>query len=682
MDPAGFDAAVLQALFTQPPIGLHVLDPELRIVRFNSAARGVQGLDISDAVGRTWRELGFAADDVESILRTVLETGEAVTDFRYRGRLAVLGGVEKVLLISAFRLQDAEGRTLGVVGTVVDITERDRAEQRLQLLYRAGERIGSSLDVFRTAQELADVAVGELADVVSVGVLDSVLHGEAPRPGPLVDPVTVRQAGFRAVEAITAIPTMFQIGGVRVIPRGNPYAQALSDLRPRLVRQVKADDPWLVRNPEYAEHVREAGVHSLIVVPLATRGVVLGLANFYRGPGSPPFDDAELGVATDVVARAAVGIDNARHYTRERTIARLTQRALVPGGLPSYIAAETAYTFLPVTSSGVWYDVIPLSGARIALVAGDVSGHGLRTVTTMGRLRTAIRALAAMDLQADELLEHLHDLTEQLVREHPPAENSDQTELTATCLFVIYDPVTRTCTLSRAGHPAPVLAMPDGSIQVIDVPAGPNLGRGVASYQSTNVEVPEDSILTLHNAELLQDTDQDQLPAFQDAFSTPPGLTGSLQDMCDALLASLLPDNPTDDALLLLARTRSLGPDQVVSWTLPNEPESAAVARRLVAGWLTDWDLDDLTFSTELIASELVTNAVRYSTGPTELRLIYDRTLICEVSDNSYAAPHLRHAEDDDEGGRGLYLVAQLTQHWGARHTGRGKTIWTEQALP
>lgn len=520
MDP-GFDAAVLHALFSEPPIGLQVLDPELRIVRFNSAALGVQGLDMSDAVGRTWRELGIAADDVESMLRTVLETGEAVTDFRYRGRLAVLGGVEKVLSISACRLQDAEGRTLGVAGTVVDITERDRAEQRLQLLYRAGERIGSSLDVFRTAQELADVAVGELADLVSVVVLDSVLQGEAPRPGPLVDSVTVRQAGFRVAEAITAVPTMLEVGEVRVIPRGTPFAQALSDLRPRLVRQLKSDDPWLVRHPALAEEVREAGVHSLIAVPMAARGVVLGMAGFYRGPGSLPFDDADLGVATDVVARAAVCVDNARRYTRERTIARLTQRTLVPDRLPSYTAAETTFTFLPVTSSGVWYDVIPLSGARIALVAGDVSGHGLHTVTTMGRLRTAISALAAMDLQADELLEHLHALTEQLAREHPPVENSDQSELTATCLFVIYDPVTRTCTLSRAGHPAPVLALPDGSIHVIDVPAGPNLGRGVASYRSTSVTLPEGSILTLHNAELLQDTDQDQLPAFQNAFSTP-----------------------------------------------------------------------------------------------------------------------------------------------------------------
>ncbi|MFF1896377.1 PAS domain-containing protein [Streptomyces sp. NPDC058228] len=362
---------------------MHVLDPDLRIVRFNSAAPGVQGIDMGEAVGRTWRELGFAADDVERVLRAVLDTGEPVTDFRYRGRLARGGDEERVMSVSAFRLQDAVGRVLGVAGTVVDVTEQDRAQRRLELLHRAGERVGSSLDVFRTAQELADVAVGGLADVVAVDVLDAVLHGEAPRPGPLFDPVTVRRAGHRAAEA-TGLRRAYEIGDVRVMPLGTPYAQALSDLRPRLVPSVGADDTWLARYPAQAAIAREAGVHSLMAVPLAARGVVLGMVSFYRRAGSAPFDDADLGLATDLVARAAVCVDNARRYTREHTLARLTQRTLVPARLPSHTAAETGgawYDVVPAAETGgAWYDVIPLSGARIALVAGDVSGHGMRTV--------------------------------------------------------------------------------------------------------------------------------------------------------------------------------------------------------------------------------------------------------------------------------------------------------------
>ncbi|MBT2392764.1 SpoIIE family protein phosphatase [Streptomyces sp. ISL-1] len=672
-----YAAALIHALFTQPPIGLHVLDPDLRIVRFNTAAPGAQGFSESEAVGRTLADLGFVADDVDRMLRGVLATGEPVSNFQYEGRLPRGPDGVRALAISAFRLQSADGRILGVAATVVDITEQHRAQRRLELLYRAGEQIGTTLDVFRTAQELADIAAPGLADAVAVDVLDTVLHGEAPAPGPLLNPVTLRRAGFRAA-APEAVRTSYEVGGVRVMRYGSPYAQSLTDLRPRLIRRLGTDERWPTRDPVAAQILRDAGAHSLMAVPLAARGVVLGIAAFFRTEGSPPFEDADLSVAADLVARAAVCIDNARRYTREHTLARLTQRSLVPTRLPTHTAVETAYTYLPVASSGAWYDVIPLSGARVALVAGDVSGRGMGTVTTMGRLRTAVTAFAAMDLPPDELLERLHSLTGELARDSLPAQDEHRPALTATCLYTVYDPSDGSCVLSRAGHPPPVLGVPDGTVRIIESPTGPVLGRGASSYTTTRVDVPEGSILALHNTGLLQGTTESRLPLYREALGRP---TGTLQDTCDALAAALLPEPPDDDALLLLARTRALGPDELASWTLANAPESAAQARRLVSGRLAEWDLSDLDFTTGLIASELVTNALRYSEGPIELRLIRDAVLTCEVTDSSNASPHLRHAEDDDEGGRGLYLVAQFTQDWGTRRTERGKTIWTEQTL-
>ncbi|MGW1887086.1 SpoIIE family protein phosphatase [Streptomyces sp. NPDC001970] len=675
MDPE-YGAALLHALFTNSRIGLHVLDPELRIVRFSTVAPGAQGMDPSDVLGRTWRDLGFVAGDAERMLRGVLDTGRPVDDFRYRGRLPNRDE-EWTLSISAFRFDNAEGRPLGVAVMVVDVTERDRAERRLEAVYRAGETIGTTLDVFRTAQELADAATRGLADVAVVDILDAVLHGEAPAPGPPLDQVTVRRAGFR-VSAAIAVPGLYEIGDVNVLRFGTPYAQALSDLRPRLVRHLDNDDAWLVRDPARAELLREAGAHSLMAIPLTARGVLLGMTAFYRTRGSPPFEDDDLLLARDVVTRAAVCVDNARQYTREHTLARLTQRALVPSRLPVHTAVETAYTYLPVASSGVWYDVLPLSGARVALVAGDVSGHGMRTVTTMGRLRTAVSAFAAMELQPDELLERLHDVTGDLAQEYP-ADDPGQPPLTATCLYIVYNPATRSCVLARAGHPPPVLARPDGTVGFVDCPQGPVLGRGLPSYTNTELELPEGSILTLQNTGLLHGGTDGRLDLYREVLGDP---TGSVRELCDALVTAMLTERPDDDVLLLLARTRVLGADRLGSWTLPNEPASAASARRLVGGRLADWDLRDLAFSTELIASELVTNAVRYSSGPVGLRLIRDTTLTCEVSDTSSAAPHLRHAEDDDEGGRGLDLVAHFTQHWGTRRSASGKTIWTQQPLP
>ncbi|MGW1893196.1 SpoIIE family protein phosphatase [Streptomyces sp. NPDC002004] len=675
MDPA-YDAALLHTLFSQPPIGLHVLDQDLRIVRFNTGAAGVEGMDMSDAVGRRWEELGLVAPDLDRMLHRVLDTGEPVKDYAVRVSLRGASHEERVVSVSAFRLQDTDGHVLGVAGVVVDITHKDRAQRRLELLYRAGERIGTSLDVFRTAQELADVAVPEFADVTAVDVLDPVLRGEAPAPGPLSEQITVRRAGYRSHAAPT-VRHPLEVGDVRIMEYGTPYTQSLSDLRPRLVRDLRSDDTWLARDTILSDVVRRARVHSLIAVPLAARGVVLGMTAFYRTEGSPPFEESDLGLAADLTARAAVCVDNARRYTREQTIARLTQRTLVPTRLPPHVAMETAWTYLPA-SGGAWYDVVPLSGARVALVAGDVSGHGMRAVTLMGQLRTAVAAFAAMDLQPAELLERLDTLTERLMREHPDTEECDPAPQVATCLYMVYDPVERCCLLSRAGHPPPVVAAPDGTVHVVQSPAGPRLGRGVASYVTAQVDVPDRSILALTNTALLRAREESALPVYRAALRDP---ARGLREMCDALMTALLPEPPADDALLLLARTRALSPDRLGSWSLPHAPESASEARRLVGERLAEWGLDGLVFSAQLIASELVTNAVRYSAGPVELRLIRDSSLICEVSDTSRAAPHPRQADADDEGGRGLFLVSEFTRSWGSRQSPRGKTIWADLPL-
>ncbi|MCG0063313.1 ATP-binding protein [Streptomyces tricolor] len=96
---------------------------------------------------------------------------------------------------------------------------------------------------------------------------------------------------------------------------------------------------------------------------------------------------------------------------------------------------------------------------------------------------------------------------------------------------------------------------------------------------------------------------------------------------------------------------------------------------------LSAWDMEDEAFATELIVSELVTNAIRYAEPPVQLRLIRDRTLSVEVSDGSSTAPYLRHARTTDEGGRGLLLVSQFAQRWGTRYEDRGKTIWVEEPV-
>lgn len=141
-------------------------------------------------------------------------------------------------------------------------------------------------------------------------------------------------------------------------------------------------------------------------------------------------------------------------------------------------------------------------------------------------------------------------------------------------------------------------------------------------------------------------------------LTTPRGL----DSVCDAVIRHLPPTRPQDDVALLVARVHGMEPDRHITWDLAADPEAVSEARALATRKLAEWGLDDLEFTTELKVSELVTNAIRYGSPPIRLRLIRDRSLICEVTDSSSTSPHIRRSLDTDEGGRGLYMVSQFAR--------------------
>ncbi|WP_406169071.1 amino acid permease [Streptomyces sp. NBC_00996] len=378
--------------------------------------------------------------------------------------------------------------------------------------------------------------------------------------------------------------------------------------------------------------------------------------------------------------------------TRGHTVALKLQRSLLPRHLPPHAAVDSASRYLPADSgSGVggdWYDLIPLSGTRVGLVVGDVLGHGLRAAATMGRLSTGVRVLARLDLSPDELLSRLDDLVEQTAHErgpgHGPGHRRPQTDaaLGVTCLYAVYDPVSGKCSLARAGESVLAVVEPHtGVVDYPELPPGQPLGIGGLPYQSTELELAPGSLVALFTGGLLQAADGRDagLAQLSDVLA---GDRRSLEELCDRAVTTLLPGAVDEDATLLVARTRLLDRNQFTQWELPPDPAAVATIRAAVSKQLRDWGLDDLTFTSELIVSELVTNSIRYVGGSTQVRLIRDRTLICEVSDTGHTAPNLRYAASDDEGGRGLFIIAQMTHHWGTRYTPTGKTIWTEQDLP
>ncbi|MFJ5730316.1 SpoIIE family protein phosphatase [Streptomyces paradoxus] len=542
------------------------------------------------------------------------------------------------------------------------------ARRRLELLSEASTRIGTTLDVRRTAEELAETAAPGLADFVTIDLPDAVLRGEESAD-PMADLRRTVVHGIR--EDLPFTPPGKRVGFGPTTPQLRCLGSGEAVLEPDL----KAAAGWLAQDPEHTERLL-AHVHSLIAVPLLARGVVLGVVSLYRA-GSP-FGDDDRSLAQELASRAALSIDNARRYTHERTMVLALQRRLLPHGLADQDAVEVAHRYLPAESDvgGDWYDVIPLSGARVGLLVGDVVGHGMLSAATMGRLRTAARSFAELDFPPDEVLTHLDNLVGRLDREDPDGKGAGV--IGATCLYAVYDPTAQRCLMARAGHPPPAVVHPDGAVTYPDLPAGPPLGLGGLPFDAVEIDLPEGSQLVLYTDGLIEDRNRDVdvvLEQLREALAHPERAPG---ETCQAVLDTVAPAHPHDDIALLVARVHAMDPGRIAAWELPADPARVGEVRASAMRWLSDWGLDETGFAVELILSELVTNAIRHGAAPIQVRLLYGKTLICEVSDASNTAPHLRRAASTDEGGRGLFLVAQLSQSWGTRYLPEGKVIWAE----
>jgi serine phosphatase RsbU (regulator of sigma subunit)/anti-sigma regulatory factor (Ser/Thr protein kinase) len=551
------------------------------------------------------------------------------------------------------------------------------ARRRLSLLNEAGTRIGTTLDIRRTAEELAEMTVPRFADVVVVDLVEDVLAGEEPPPGTPGAAPALRRVAVRAGGDANGARAGGACEPVGYAP-GTPQARCLGAGRP-VADSVLTGLP-AAPSPGGAHPVDllGEGEHSYLAAPLRARGAILGLAGFYRRGRNRPYEEDDLTLAGELAARTAISVDNARRFSRERDASLTLQRSLLPRDTPRLAAVDLAHRYLPADArtgvGGDWFDAIPLSGMRSALVVGDVAGHGLHAAATMGRLRTAVRTLADLDLPPEEVLARLDDLV---------GRSPDDPATAATCLYAVYDPVSCHCTAARAGHPPPAVVLPDGEARQLDLPAGPPLGLGgLQPYESATVGLPVGSLLALYTDGLIKEgrAHGDTDARTGRLLAALRGAEPSLERICDRITDALLPGGPRDDVALLLARVHALPADRVASWELPSDPSVVSEARALAGRQLGRWGLSGLEYGTGLVVSELVTNAVRYGGGgPVRLRLLRGTSLVCEVSDRSNSSPRIRRAGVTEEGGRGLFLVAQFTRSWGARYMPQGKTVWAEQ---
>ncbi|MFI1505552.1 SpoIIE family protein phosphatase [Streptomyces sp. NPDC020597] len=655
--------------------GVLIIDQQGRLLLANDEARRLLELD-ADVEGRPVSGLGL-----EPRAEQLLLSGTTATD-------QVLKVGTRLLAVSQRPMEELPGPG-GSVTTLRDTTELSAlvgrvevVQERLSLLYEAGLRIGTTLNVTRTAEELAELAVPRFADYVTVDLADAVLRGEEPN---LANIAELRRVALHGVRTGTPL---YPTGRLIHFDPSTPQATGFGSGRMVLEADMAAFSGWQVQAPDRARALVASGIHSMIAAPLRARGVILGVATFWRSREPTPFDEEDLSVAEELVARAAVSIDNARRFTREHATAVALQRTLLPHALPEQSAVEVAHRYLPAEAGlgggvgGDWFDLIPLPGARVAIVVGDVVGHGLHAAATMGQLRTAVHNFSTLDLPPDELLWHLDELVTRIDQDRDDENGETPTLTGATCLYAVYDPVSGRCSMARAGHLEPLLVHPDGRARPAGVPAGPPLGLGGLPYEKTEIRLPPGSSIVLYTDGLLEERQRDIDEGIERlrGVVAHPGRTP--EQMCQAVMDALLPTAPRDDVALLVARTRLLDGDRTAVWQVESDPAAVSGVRACVSGLLHDWGLEEQAFTMELILSELVTNAIRYATGPITVRVIRDRSLICEVSDGSSVSPHLRRAAGMDEGGRGLFLVAQFADRWGTRYTPEGKVIWTEQQLP
>ncbi|TQJ47393.1 SpoIIE family protein phosphatase [Streptomyces sp. NBC_00080] len=550
------DLALCERLINQSPIGLALLDPDLRYLLVNPALERIDGIPAEEHVGRRLREAMLLPDidTIESALRQVLTTGTPLLDQYHVGRPPTDPDQEHAWSLSFYRLEDPGGRVLGAAASVVDVTERhraaaeaDRARRRLALIAEASTRVGTSLEVERTAHELADIAVPQLADVVAVDILDSALACRRSRR-PDNGPELFRALALKAAHPTAALRAADPPGDVAAYEGDRLVTLCVHTGRPVLVRHVGEQDiPRIARDAEAGALLARAGVHSYLAVPLIAHGEVLGALDLKRTRNPLPFDEDDVILASELAGRAAVAIDNARWFQSVRNTALTLQRSLLPDHAPHHTGLELASRYQPAQATsevgGDWYDVIPLTDDKTALVVGDVMGNGIDAAATMGRLRTATCAYADLDLEPGDVLRHLDKIT------------CDLEHYIVTCLYAVYDPRTRQCRIANAGHMPPALAGPGHEPTLLELPPGAPLGVGGVPFETTTVELAPGDLLVLYTDGLVETRLHpiDDRLAVLLSFLDDPGRP--LEELCDLLLYGLRHPDDHDDVALLIART-------------------------------------------------------------------------------------------------------------------------------
>jgi serine phosphatase RsbU (regulator of sigma subunit) len=638
------------------------------VLKLDETAMAVMGIDPDryDGLINAWTSLVHPDDYpwvAEDTRRAVYTGGSFDQEFRICRHGTTLWVRSRGRVLA-----DADGRPYRLVGVIWE-TARSRGNSGEPETEPDAEAAGTE-----RAARIQDLASALAEAVTSQDVVTAVADRVMPPFGASGLIIQVPDGGIMRVIGAVGYSQSF-IDAINA-PAGElgPVEEAIRTHRPWFVSSA---EEFVQRYPRMPGIPAKGGKQAWAFLPLVVSGHVAGLcAITFAYPRR--LTGAERALLIALSGLIAQALERARLFDAEHARSQALQRALLPQELPVLPAVTAAAQYLPAGQGmdvgGDWYDVIPLSADRVALVIGDVMGHGLPEAVIMGRLRTAVQTLSDLEMPPDEILSRLNDLV-----------NGLGDDSFATCLYAIYDPTTATCSVARAGHPPLAIVCPDGRVSFAKGNGDPPLGVADPPFEVVDLPVPEDGLIVLYTDGLIESAERD----VDSGMSRLAELLRShhsedLDQLCNSLSDALMPADRQrpDDAALLVAQVHATAPDAIATWSLPENAQAASAAREHVRDTLGAWHLDDLAFTTEMLASELVANVVRHARGPARLRLMRSRSLVCEVFDGSLTTPRIRRTSWTDEGGRGLQLISALSDRWGTRYMATGKCIWTEQSLP
>src|SRR3984957_18010695 len=419
------------------------IDRTGQIVQHDRAA--LIGLPLTDTTATPSKNGGVPVPPDKASVLAVASLLEAIKSDREANELlsiALADGTVASTIVTARPMQAGGSDVAAFVILQIPIPSGERfiepALMREVLLRDSNLSDEDTLDFSDLAKKMTAQLVPAFCTAAEVLVLESLIgDNEVPAHGPEAD-VPLRRLHVKHDKENPAWQAAFPVGEILRFPGGSPYSRCIAPGEPVLEASIT---PEAARKLARAWRRKPVGGllsdTSMLVLPAISKGTVVGLFCCFRELGTRRFDRYDMEMAMDFAARQAVFFDHATRYNREHATALTLQRAMLPTHLSYPSSIDVRHRYLPgselVEVGGDWYESIRLPGARVALVVGDVAGHGVRAAVTMGRLRTAIQTLAMLELPPAATLQQLDELMQNIGEREPHF---------ATCAYAVYDAVT------------------------------------------------------------------------------------------------------------------------------------------------------------------------------------------------------------------------------------------------